>query len=79
MTPEQRKSHEDISKKKKNLLNMMNLQTTGQKVTMEMIQNIALSWIELADNDGNGELDFNEFQDFFNNLDGMVYTEDEIK
>lgn len=57
----------------------MNAQTTGQTLTIEAVQEIALNWMELADADGSGELDYGEFHDFFSKIEGIVVTDDEIK
>ena len=58
---------------------MLNAQTSGQTLTVEKVQEIALSWMDLADKDGNGELDFGEFYDFFSKIEGIVVSEDEIR
>lgn len=38
-----------------------------------------MKWMELADKDGNGELDIKEFSEFFNKLEGCMITSDEIQ
>lgn len=35
--------------------------------------------MELADKDGNGELSFEEFHNFFSKLDSMMLSDEEIK
>ena len=35
--------------------------------------------MELADKDGNGELDFQEFYDFFSKIEDIMVTEQEIR
>lgn len=35
--------------------------------------------MELADKDGNGELDQEEFYDFFSRIEGMMVTKEEIE
>lgn len=35
--------------------------------------------MELADRDGSGELDFNEFYAFFSEIESIMITEEEIK
>ena len=37
-----------------------------------------MKWMELADKDGNGELDFSEFREFFSKIDGIMISDDEI-
>lgn len=56
----------------------MNEMTNGQTLTIDNIQEIALKWMELADKDGNGELDIKEFSEFFAKLEGCMMTDDEI-
>jgi len=35
--------------------------------------------MELADQDGNGELDYNEFYAFFSKIESIMITDEEIK
>ena len=35
--------------------------------------------MEIADKDGNGELDFDEFYDFFSRIEDVILSEQEIK
>ena len=58
---------------------MLNSQTSGQTLTIDKVQEVALNWMELADKDGNGELDFQEFYDFFSKIEDIVVTEQEIR
>lgn len=58
LTKEEKLERETLNRKKKDLLTMLNLQATGETLTVEKIQEIALNWIEIADKDGNGELDY---------------------
>jgi len=46
---------------------------------VESVQSIALNWMDLADKDGNGELNFSEFFDFFSKIEGIMITEAEIR
>ena len=48
-------------------------------MTIDKVQEVALNWMELADKDGNGELDFQEFFDFFSKIEDIVVTEQEIR
>ena len=70
---------QEQKKKKSEILKMLNSQTSGQTLTIEKVQDIALNWMELADKDGNGELDFNEFQEFFSKIEDVILSEAEIK
>jgi Ca2+-binding EF-hand superfamily protein len=38
-----------------------------------------MKWMELADRDGNGELDIKEFNEFFSKLEGCMISDDEIQ
>jgi Ca2+-binding EF-hand superfamily protein len=35
--------------------------------------------MEIADKDGNGELDYQEFYDFFSKIEGVMVTDEEIR
>lgn len=69
----------ETNKRKSEILNLLNTQTMGQTLTVEKVQDVALNWMDLADKDGNGELDFEEFFDFFSKIEGMVINEEEIR
>lgn len=68
-----------IKSKKAELLKAMNKQTSDQSLTIDSVQEIAMKWMELADQNGDGELDLKEFTEFFQKLDGFVVSDDEIK
>ena len=69
----------ETNKRKNEILNLLNTQTIGQTLTVDKVQEVALNWMDLADKDGNGELDFEEFFDFFSKIEGIVVNEEEIK
>ena len=69
----------ETNKRKNEILNLLNTQTMGQTLTVDKVQEVALNWMDLADKDGNGELDFEEFFDFFSKIEGIVVNEEEIK
>lgn len=48
-------------------------------MNIDDIQQIALQWMELADRDGNGQLDFIEFSEFFSKLEGIIVSDEEIE
>jgi Ca2+-binding EF-hand superfamily protein len=48
-------------------------------LNIDDIQQIALQWMELADRDGNGQLDFAEFSEFFSKLEGIIVSDEEIE
>ena len=68
-----------IKKKKKDLMGVFNEMNNEGKVDEESIHNVALNWVELADRDGNGELDYKEFYDFFTKIEGLHMTDEELK
>lgn len=37
-----------------------------------------MNWMDLADKDGNGQLDLKEFSQFFANIEGMSVSQEEI-
>jgi hypothetical protein len=76
---EERLERQQLKKRKGELLKALNAQTSGQTLTIDKVQEIALNWMELADKDGNGELDFGEFYDFFSRIEGIMVTQEEIK
>ena len=79
-TPEQAKALELKDKKKKELLSALSLQTKDSAaIDIENIQEIALDWMELADTDGNGLLDLEEFTAFFSQVEGVSISQEEIK
>ena len=69
----------ETNKRKNEILHLLNTQTMGQTLTVDKVQEVALKWMDLADKDGNGELDFEEFYDFFSKIEGIVVNEEEIK
>ena len=79
MTTEQKLELKTMRKKKAEIMKAMNVQTQGQMLTVDAIQQIALQWMELADKDGNGQLDFVEFSEFFQKIEGIMVSDDEIK
>ena len=79
LTDEQKEVLNQQKKKKNEILQMLNSQTSGQTLTIDKVQEVALNWMELADKDGNGELDFQEFYDFFSKIEDIVVTEQEIR
>jgi Ca2+-binding EF-hand superfamily protein len=48
-------------------------------LNIDDIQQIALQWMELADREGNGPLDFAEFSEFFSKLEGIIVSDEEIE
>lgn len=70
---------EALNKKKKELLGHFNVMNNEGKVSEEAVEKIATEWVELADRDGNGELDFKEFYDFFTKIEGLHMTDEELK
>merc|ERR1711970_52468 len=56
----------------------INKQTSSQSLTVESVKNIAQEWMELADKDNSGTLDFKEFSDFFSKIEGTPVTQQEI-
>lgn len=79
LSPEQKKENKLIKSKKAGLLKAMNKQTSDQSLTLDSVQEIAMKWMELADVNGDGELDLKEFSEFFAKLDGFVVSDDEIR
>ena len=54
------------------ILNALNSQqNSGTTLNLDNIQEIALRWMDVADKDGNGELDWTEFNEFFSNVEGI--------
>lgn len=76
---EERLEKQVTNKKKQSLIEALNSQTTGQNLTIDKVQEVALNWMEIADKDGNGELDYQEFHDFFSKIEGVMVTDDEIR
>lgn len=74
LNEEQKLEMIQMKKRKNEILNTLNAQTSGQNLTIESVQEVALNWMELADKDGNGELDFEEFNDFFSRIEGIMVT-----
>ena len=79
MSPEKKQENKLVKSKKAELLKAMNKQTSDQSLTIDSVQEIAMKWMELADENGDGELDLKEFSEFFQKLDGFVVSDDEIK
>lgn len=79
MSPEKKQENKMIKSKKAELLKAMNKQTSDQSLTIDSVQEIAMKWMELADQNGDGELDLKEFTEFFQKLDGFVVSDEEIK
>jgi Ca2+-binding EF-hand superfamily protein len=48
-------------------------------LNVESIQQVAMQWMELADKDGNGYLDLKEFSEFFTKIEGVAFSQEEIK
>ena len=42
-------------------------------------QELALNWMELADQDGSGTLDYQEFYNFFSKVQELEMKEEDIK
>lgn len=79
MSPEKKQENKLIKNKKAELLKAMNKQTSDRSLTIESVGEIAMKWMELADQNGDGELDLKEFTEFFSRLDGFVVSDDEIR
>jgi hypothetical protein len=78
--PEEERIEKQMNnKKKQSLIEALNQQTTGQNLTVDKVQEVALNWMEIADKDGNGELDYQEFYDFFSKIEGVMVTDEEIR
>jgi Ca2+-binding EF-hand superfamily protein len=65
------------NRKKSALMKELSNQLEGHHVSLEDVHRIAAEWLEIADKDGNGQLDFEEFEDFFSRLEG-VYVSDQV-
>ena len=50
-----------------------------QELSEANIRDIALDFIDLVDTDKSGRIEFGEFIEFFQKLDGVFFTEREIK
>ena len=48
-------------------------------MTPEKIAEHAIKWMEIVDKDGNNSLSLEEFNEFFNSMDGIFMTEQEIE
>ena len=79
LNDEQKLLAKESTKRKNEILKMLNTQTMGQTLTVDKVQEVALNWMDLADKDGNGELDFDEFFEFFSKIEGIVVNEEEIR
>lgn len=53
--------------------------TNVGKLTPEKVSEMAEKWVALIDADGNGTIDFDEFYEFFSNVDGIFLSMNEIK
>lgn len=67
-----------LARKKSQLSKMMNEQMREQNMSIDDVQLIALSWMEIADTDNSGVLDLAEFTGFFKSIDGLDLSEDQI-
>ena len=69
-----------IETKKQKLVNGLNFQLGGdEEFDEDSAQELALNWMELADQDGSGTLDYTEFYNFFSKVQDVNMTEAEIK
>ena len=70
--------NEIANDKRKEIMNSLVSQLKG-KVTVDTVYDIALAWMEVSDTDKNGFIDRNEFSTFFNQLNSLVISAEEIE
>ena len=61
------------------LMKELNAQIGGAELNTEMVYQTAVNWMELADTDKNGVLGFDEFIEFFQYLDNIVVSDEELE
>jgi len=66
-------------RKKMQILNAVNAQYSNEKLTMENIQALVIDWMDVADADGNGELDLEEFAEFLQSIESIHVSPDDVQ
>ena len=69
-----------IDNKKDKLVTGLSFMLNGEEEFDEdSAQELALNWMELADQDGNGTLDYKEFYNFFSKIQEFGMSDEDIK
>lgn len=67
----------EIKKRKREFVKLLNLNDPNS-MSKEEIHNIADKWTAICDTDGDGLISIDEFTSFFNAMDGIFMSEEEI-